>query len=276
MRFILLTFASLCCVGCSEFPLTSKWGMDDLDYRAKYSKPYSDEPLDKPLRMLKQSVDARHVGGKSGNFAQFAGASAPITGSAAIGGFQYDETGSVESYVSLMGLAGAGRSLWFAGLNPGILLQTPTRLAPFIGAGTYVGTYVGAHWSDRDNDSDGKDNNGNGVIDDPLETGDETKVDGFAAIYPEVGIHYWLGSRARLTLSASYWLTTAGRSDDFAFYGVSLGFLTSSSPGDEERPRSIPVEQPAFAPGIDALVARSLALLSSLARLTGIPTTTRL
>ena len=40
--------------------------MDDVDYAEKYSKPYGD---DKPIRMLKQMFDARHVEGKTGVFA---------------------------------------------------------------------------------------------------------------------------------------------------------------------------------------------------------------
>ena len=60
---LLALFAS----GCQSWswPISSKWALDDPDYAAKYSEPYGE---DKTLRMLKQSVDARHIHGKGGPY----------------------------------------------------------------------------------------------------------------------------------------------------------------------------------------------------------------
>ena len=57
----LLMFISL--PGCSSWPLSSKWAMNDADYAEKYSQPYGE---DKTQRMIKQLVDARHLKDKGG------------------------------------------------------------------------------------------------------------------------------------------------------------------------------------------------------------------
>jgi hypothetical protein len=192
--------------------------MDDPDYREKYSEPYDDGPLEKPLRMLKQSVDARHLENKGGSYVGGAYANDPNSGGIEIGVFDYSSP-EVESRISLAALAGTGRENWFLGANMGMRLQSPSRLAPFVG----VGGFAGVNWEEVNANNDGRDNDDDGSIDEFNEK--KTEYDALLAVYPEVGIHYWLGTNARLTASASYWVTTAGRDDDFWFIGVGLSFL---------------------------------------------------
>jgi hypothetical protein len=226
MRFFGLIICATC-LGCSDYPLTSKWAMDDADYREKYSEPYGDGPLDKPLRMLKQSVDARHLENKSGNYIGGAYANDPNSGGIEIGAFNYSSP-QLESRLSLAALAGTGREDWFIGANTGLRLQAPSRIAPFVG----VGAFAGLNWEEVDARNDRRDNDDDGAIDELGET--KTNYDGLVAVYPEVGIHYWLGTNARLTASASYWVTTAGRDDDFWFIGAGISFLHGPSEDEED------------------------------------------
>jgi hypothetical protein len=69
------------------------------------------------------------------------------------------------------------------------------------------------------------------------ELGEEEDVGKFfASVYPEVGAHFWLNGKTRLTASAQYHLTTAGRDDDFLFLGLSVGFLSGNRSSDEWKP----------------------------------------
>lgn len=217
MRFFGL-FLCAVSVGCSDYPMSSKWAMDDPDYEEKYSEPYGEDDLDKPLRMLKQSVDARHVEDKGGFYVGGAVADDPTSAGLEFGAFSY-ETPEVETHISLAALGGTGRENWFLGANTGIRLQPPTRLAPFVG----VGGFAGLNWAESNARGDGVDNDDDGSIDELGET--KTNFDGLASIYPEVGVHYWLGAHTRLTASASYWITTSGRDDDFWFIGAGISFL---------------------------------------------------
>ncbi len=107
----------------------------------------------------------------------------------------------------------------FGGVDLGARVQTPTRLAPFVGVGTFLGysehEVCGEHdWIDNDDD---------GWTD---EWGEKDTETGFlAAVYPELGAHFWLNGRARLTVSGAYLVTTEGRNSDFWFFGVGFGWL---------------------------------------------------
>jgi hypothetical protein len=119
--------------GCSNWPLSSKWAMDDVDYATKYSQPYGD---DKPVRMLKQMFDARHVKEKTGAFVGGGGGGSPSTGGVSVGSFYYPNYWT-EVDLGLTGLAGTGAHDWFIGPEAGVRFQTPTRIAPFAGAGHF-------------------------------------------------------------------------------------------------------------------------------------------
>ena len=107
----------------------------------------------------------------------------------------------------------------FGGINLGVRAQSPTRVAPFVGAGVFAGASSYYELAD----SDGVDNDDDFFIDEP---GEERETnDYFAAVYPEVGVHAWLTSNWRATASASYLVTTEGRDHDFWYVGVYLARL---------------------------------------------------
>ncbi len=199
VRGFWLILIVLLTAGCG----TSRWAMDDPDYEAKYSAPYGD---DKIPRMAKQAVDARHVGGKSGIYVQAAGQTEPFNLGGEIGGFHYLSP-CIEGRVGLQGLASTNARGFFGGLNTGVRLQSPTRLAPFAGVGGFAG--VTDFWEDTENCCP--------------HCRSDTR--GIAGVYPELGLHYWLNGRSRLSLSGNYLVTTEGRRDDFWYYGVTLAFL---------------------------------------------------
>ncbi len=104
------------------------------------------------------------------------------------------------------------------GFEAGMRANAPGKIAPFIGAGLLIGS-----WStDELADSDGIDNDDDGVVD---EIGEEAEVtDYLLATYPEAGVHLWLTEAVRLTASYRYYITTRGRDSDRALYGFGLGF----------------------------------------------------
>lgn len=223
-RALIIAICAVGLAGCSNWPLSSKWAMDDADYAEKYSQPYGD---DKPVRMLKQMLDARHVDGKAGVSVGGGGGGSPSTGGVSVGSFFYPNPWT-EVDLALTGLAGTGAHDWFIGPEAGIRFQTPTRIAPFVGAGGFLG---GNRFSSR-SDNDGRDNDDDGLIDEFGER--RTRYKAFAAVYPEVGIHAWLNGKTRLTANARYYVTEEGRDDDFWYLGLSIGWLFGPGGNDEE------------------------------------------
>ena len=205
--------------GCAGFG-TSKWAMDDEIYAEKYDKPYPSNDGKKIARMIKQSGDARFVADRGGHYFGAAGADEPTSAGIELGLFQYLGP-AVESRIGLKGLAGTGAREWYAGVDLGLRTQSPSRLAPFAGIGTFVGgngNHVAAEDDHLDNDDDGSVDERGEVRDDPHF---------MASVYPELGVHWWLNSSTRLTTSAQYHLTTDGRDSDFWFIGFSLSFLNA-------------------------------------------------
>ncbi len=180
--------------------------MDHADYRQKYEQPYSDEPLKKWGRMGKQMLDARHVadddgwyiGGAGSNFRQ------NPAGGVEVGVTNYS-TPWLSSKLTLAGQLNSGAENAFAGVNGAVHVSTPTRVAPFIGAGLFGGvdaaTVVNSMTSDE-----------------------STDTQFLGAAYPEAGVHVWLTGRTRLSASASYWVTTSNHDRDFWYYGLGLTF----------------------------------------------------
>jgi len=211
--------------GCTNWPLSSKWAMDDPDYAEKYAQPYGD---DKSSRMLKQLVDARHVDDKSGWSLSSGAGGSPATLGASIGGFFFPAPWSEVGY-SFTGLAGTGAQDWFIGPEASVRIQTPTRVAPFVGAGGFIG----ANRFSQRADGDGVDNDNNGFID---ELGEEDEVyKAFVAVYPEAGLHAWLNGTTRLTASGRYYVTEEGRDDDFWFLSVSMSWLFDHSDDEDDK-----------------------------------------
>lgn len=201
--------------------------MDDEVYAEKYQKKYPSNDAEKLGRMIKQAGDARYVSDRGGWYIGGAGTDEPTTAGAEIGAFSYIGS-SVEGRAGLKGMLGTGADDWFAGLDLGLRVQAPSRLAPFAGIGTYLGgnsRRVLAVDDHIDNDDDGS-------VDERGETkGDPNFI---ASIYPEIGAHFWMNSSTRVTASAQYHLTTEGRDADFWFFGLTFAFLGDSE--EYERP----------------------------------------
>jgi hypothetical protein len=206
-------------VGCTG----SRWAREDPDYAAKYS-----HHTDNVARMAKQAVDARHVVGKRGVYGGFAGSDEPFGAGVEGGLFVYPRSW-LELRVGGAGLAHDGEHPLSGGGIIGARVQAPSRLAPFAGLGGYAG------WAGmRSADNDGIDNNHDGIID---EFG-EDEVDGVVALVPELGVHYWITPRVRLTGTADYRLVSEGRGNDSLFYGLSLAVLSG---GQRSPPKSYDV-----------------------------------
>ncbi|MDA7977492.1 MAG: hypothetical protein MPJ50_01825 [Pirellulales bacterium] len=188
-------------------------------HAAKYSALYPDDDAEKIARMAKQAVDARFVDGGTGLFAGAAGTTDPGAAGAELGAFHYFRE-DIEGRASFAWLTNSAADDSFLGVNLGARVQTPSRVAPFAGLGVFGGYSEFSEVAD----SDGIDNDDNGFID---ERGEEKEsVDGaLGAVYPELGVHFWLTSHIRLTAAASYYVTTKGRDYDHWMYGVSLGYL---------------------------------------------------
>jgi hypothetical protein len=199
--------------------LSSKWAMDYADYREKYDQPYSGKPLKKWGRMAKQMLDARHVAGDSGTYIGGAGSNfrQNAAGGVEIGVTNYSRPW-LSSKLALAGQFNSGAENAFAGVNSAVHVSAPTRVAPFVGAGLFGGVDVGTLLSGDDDD-------------------EEVDPQFLGAVYPEVGVQVWLTGRTRLSASASYWVTTSGRNDDFWYYGLGLTFSfgpegRTSQPGE--------------------------------------------
>ena len=202
--------------------------MDDEVYAEKYDKPYPSNDGEKVARMIKQASDARYVADRGGWYLGAAGADEPTAAGAEIGAFSY-LSHSVEGRVGLKGLAGTGAEDWFAGLDLGLRTQSPSRFAPFAG----VGTFLGGNNHKVLAIDDHIDNDGDTSVDERGEMKDDPNF--LASVYPELGAHFWLNSKTRLTASAQYHITTEGRDTDFWFVGFSVSFL--GGPRDFESAR---------------------------------------
>ena len=201
--------------------------------------------------MLKQSADARFVKGRSTGYIGIAGTDDPTTLGLEIGGTQY-RSPSFEQRGGIKGLLGTGDSDLFGGLDLGVRLQSPSRLAPFIGLGTYLGISAFPHNAEDDN----LDNDDDGSID---ELG-ETRRHVFFAVYPELGAHFWLKHDVRATLSAQYHMSTSGSDYNYWFFGLTFAGLSQPSnheppakrPEQEEAPNAGSVESdPRFLEGLE-------------------------
>lgn len=222
MTFRLPAISLLIClhIGCAGIG-TSKWANDDPVYAEKYAKRYPSNDADKAARLVKQAIDARYVEGRSGGYIGFSGADEPTAAGLELGAFAYPDP-ALEVRGGLKGLLGTGADDWFAGIDLGARVQSPSRLAPFAGVGTFIGgnsRQVGARNDRIDNDNDG-------AIDERGETRADREF--MASVYPELGVHYWLNSKLRMTGSAQYHVTTDGRDSDFWFVGVSFSWLNSA------------------------------------------------
>ncbi|MCO6043956.1 hypothetical protein NG895_08555 [Aeoliella sp. ICT_H6.2] len=207
--FILLTVA-VCLTGCRG----SRWAKRDADYRRKYP-----EHTDDPLKTVKQAVDARHVAGKHGAYVSFAGRDEPFAGGFDIGGFRYTEPW-LEQRIGLSGLLHEeGKRPVSLGLLTSMRAQVPSRLAPFAGVGAYAG-WAGGEQREYTIFDEEEEAIAAAIFD--------TKHEFVVAAFPEVGMHFWIDHRRRLTTSVSYWFTNQDRGEDFLFFSVGFSWFSSN------------------------------------------------
>lgn len=180
--------------------------MDHADYQKKYDKPYEGDHVAKWGRMAKQMVDARHVSDDSGYYIGGAGSNFRdnAAGGAEVGVTNYS-TSWLSSKMALAGQLNSGAGNGFVGLNTAVHVSTPTRVAPFVGAGLFGGVDVA-------------------TVIDSLNGEESTSTQFLGAAYPEAGVHVWLNGRTRLSASASYWVTTSAHDHDFWYYGLGVTF----------------------------------------------------
>lgn len=219
------------CVGCTG----SRWAKRDPEYSQKYPRHTDD-----PARVVKQAIDARHVAGRGGWFASLDGADSPVAGEVTVGRFFYPEAtkGALETRAGLRGLAVEGGGV-AGGVDLGVRLQAPSRLAPYVGVSGFVGA-APADYLDalQDNDSLFPDE----------EPHDTTLA---AAISPEAGVHFWLSPAWRL--SAGFRHTFADFDGpghaDYTTVGLSLAWL--DVPGLRSgRPQPSPHVHDAITPAV--------------------------
>jgi len=212
MRLVLLVLIAASS-GCSL--LRSRYAMDDPVYAEKYEFGARRGDL---LGKAKQALDARHTQGLGGLYFGGGAQVRPDSGHA-MGGAELGVEGYLTSCITARGaLSGyLGEDEGYGGLDLGVRLQTPTRIAPFIGVGTFQGGSRGvelAHWDGLDNDDDG-------LIDEYGEK--KSTIDGWlSTVYPEVGAHLWVDGNWRLTGYGRYLVTSEGRKQDDWLLGLQL------------------------------------------------------
>lgn len=212
MRLLVIVLVASSC-GCSL--LRSRYAMDDPVYAEKYAVGAERGDL---LGKAKQAFDARHTEGLGGVYLGGGGQFRPHVRSV-MGGAELGAEGYVTSWMTTRGSLSCylGEDEGFGGLDLGIRLQSPTRIAPFVGLGTFHGASRGvelAHW-------DGLDNDGDGLIDEYGE--EDSYIDGWlSVIYPELGAHLWVDGNWRLTGYGRYFITSEGRRHDDWLFGLQL------------------------------------------------------
>lgn len=193
--------------------------MDDPDYADKYP-----EHSGNVLQMAKQAVDARHLSAKRGDYIAGMLDARGSAGGLQTGGFFY-ACPWLEQQVALEMLYCDDLHDLFVGGKYGVRAQLPTRLAPFVGVGGFAGLFHkgtphDAEWIVLEDD----DHRGHFPNEKRIDPGDDGLHPLFA-VYPEVGVHFWLTGKHRLTASAAYYLTTEGRSHDYLLIGASFSRL---------------------------------------------------
>lgn len=213
---MILVVLLLCAGGCAG----SRWARKDPDYAEKYSR-HSDDPL----QMAKQAMDARHLEKKSGMFYAANVQPHPSAVGAEVGSFTYLKPW-LEEQLAIAGLFSDDLDDVFVGGKVAARIQSPSRVAPFVGVGGFAGLFHKGTAHDFAwlmlHDPDHRDWN----------PGDDGLHPMFA-VYPEAGIHWWLDSEVRLTASLSYYITTEGRDHDYLF----LTFAVSQLKLDDFIPR---------------------------------------
>jgi len=162
--------------------LKSRYALDNEVYAEKYAVGAEKSDV---LGKLKQASDARWVKDQQGTFLG--------------GGVLVSPDTSTSDHL-------------LVGLDLGARVQVPSRLAPFVGTGGTVG-FSAFDLIDTFQEDDGFENNA---------FEDDTDWDAFAAVYPEVGVHFWTNGRYRFTVFGRYLISTSGRRNDGWLIGGQL------------------------------------------------------
>jgi hypothetical protein len=212
MRFCLLAVMALSC-GCSL--LKSRYAMDDPVYAEKYEDGAERGDL---LGKAKQALDARHTDGLGGLYLG-GGAQINPRSESPMGGVELGMEGYATNWMTGRGALSlfVGEDDYYGGIDAGIRIQPPTRVAPFLG----IGTFHGASRRVENADDDWIDNDDDGWIDEPGEN--KKSFDGWlSSVYPEIGAHFWMNGSWRLTGYGRYLITTEGRNQDDWLLGLQL------------------------------------------------------
>lgn len=199
--------------------LKSRWAMSDPLYAKKYAKGASKINLPKKI---KQASDARFVDDFAGWYLS-AGLTSIGDTPSPLGSIELGYTGYQTSYLTnrVGFIAAVNDEDFYVGGETGIRIQTPTRLAPFVGLGLFAGASSTRSPAEHDN----VDNDDDGAVDEDGET--EFDFDGaLAAVYPEVGVHFWWTPRLRLSGFGRYMITTEGRRADSNYFGATIAILS--------------------------------------------------
>lgn len=213
MRYALV-FLALACSGCEL--LKSRYAMDDTVYASKYADGAEQGDL---VGKAKQALDARHTSGLSGIYLSGGAQVRPSSGRAMAGGEVGGEAYATSWCSGRAGLAGYyGDDEGYLGCDAGLRLQTPTRLAPFVGVGAVVGVSRGVEQVA----DDGLDNDDDMWIDEADERETSTIDSMLTAVYPEVGAHFWIDGNWRVTTFGRYLVTSFGRDSDDWLLGLQV------------------------------------------------------
>ena len=223
MRGILLVILMFVCTGCS---LRSRYALNDTEYAAKYFDGAEKGDIG---GKLKQAFDARHTkylqGWLLSGGAQVQPGSGETFASVDFGRELYREN----FLTSRLGVSSLlGNDLYTIGVDGGFRLQSPTRIAPFVGVGASAGLQVedaavalaGAALTLADIDNDGI---GSALRD---LNDDDREVAGLATFYPEVGVHFWLDGRIRVSTFGRYLITSEGGSLDDWLIGCQIALFS--------------------------------------------------
>ncbi|HCP13984.1 MAG TPA: hypothetical protein DIT89_16745 [Planctomycetaceae bacterium] len=182
-------------------------------------------------RSIKRALDKRHLADRTAVYTGLGGADTPLTAAADLGVLRYSSD-SIEHRLALRGMVGTGDSDLLAGLDTGLRFQLPATITPFVGAGLFGGMSLLKRPAEDDNvDNDN---------DDSIDEDGETKNHFYFALYPEIGVSWWLTSKTRATFSIQRHISTAGRDLDYTFFGLSFARLQQP---DTDTPRRRPVQE---------------------------------
>jgi hypothetical protein len=105
---------------------------------------------------------------------------------------------------------------FYYGIHAGVEAMMPYRVSPFLGLG---GSF---HYEDETPaDNDGKDNNGDGQVD---ESGESVAGKDYLSLDPRIGVRFWVTQKLAITPGATYSVTSLGRNRDEWFFELGLSF----------------------------------------------------